>query len=80
MSARFPDILGTNDAAKLCGFSRQRLYQLREDGRFPEPDVKVGPHPFWHRQSIYEFLDTWTSPRPTGRKGLPRPTPLSTSS
>lgn len=67
MSAKFPDYVDHQQVLKMCGFSKQRLWQLRQAKRFPEPTNRINGGPVWLRADIYQFLDTWSripGPRP----------------
>lgn len=61
----FPDIIGTTEVAELLGVSRQRLHELRTQGRFPEPMTVLAASPIWMRPTVEAFLEAW--PRKGGR-------------
>lgn len=61
-----PDLLGATEAAALLGVSRQRLHQLRSDGRFPSPLLELAGGPIWMRAAVEAFLESWD--RRSGRK------------
>lgn len=55
-----PDILGSAEVAEILGVSRQRVQQLRAEGRFPEPILELSATPIWLRRSIDAFLTSWS--------------------
>ncbi len=62
-----PEFLGATEAAALLGVSRQRLYQLRSDGRFPAPLLELAGGPIWMRAAVDAFLESWdrrSGPKP----------------
>jgi predicted DNA-binding transcriptional regulator AlpA len=61
-----PELLGATEAAALLGVSRQRLHQLRADGRFPSPLLELASGPIWMRAAVEAFLESWD--RRSGRK------------
>ncbi len=63
----FPEVLGTTEVSKVLGVSRQRLHELRAQGRFPEPIVELAGGPLWIRASVDRFLAGWAR-----RPGRPR--------
>ena len=52
-------LIGTGEAAKILGFSKQRLSQLRKQGRFPDPDGWIDDTPGWKQ----ETLELWQESR-----------------
>jgi len=63
----FPSIVGTREVTEMLGISRQRLHELRRDGRFPEPMVELAAGPIWLRAAVEAFLRIWD--RRPGRPG-----------
>lgn len=62
-----PELLGATEAAALLGVSRQRLHQLRSDGRFPSPLMELAGGPIWMRAAVDAFLESWdrrSGPKP----------------
>lgn len=57
--SNFPDLVGAQEAADLLGVSRQRLYQLRADGRFPEPMIELAATPVWLRAAVEQWVERW---------------------
>lgn len=55
----------------MLSVSKQRLGELRREGRFPEPIAELGATPVWRRSTIEGFMTTWV--RSPGRF---RPWPL----
>jgi hypothetical protein len=49
------ELLGTSDATRLLGISRQRLHELRQSGRFPAPAADFGSTPVWLRSALDGF-------------------------
>ena len=54
-----PQLLGTQEVAAMLGVSRQRLYELRSSGRFPEPVAELAATPLWLRSAIAAFIELW---------------------
>jgi hypothetical protein len=65
---QLPDVVGTHEVTQILGITRQRLHQLRQGGRFPEPILEVAATPLWLRPAVVAFGEV---PRPGGRP--PRP-------
>lgn len=65
----FPAVIGTAEVTELLGVSRQRLYELRTAGRFPEPMTELAAGPVWLRSTVDSFLENWNRKpgRPRGR-------------
>ena len=61
----FPNIVGSQEVARMLDVSRQRLHQLRATDRFPKPMVDLAATPVWLRSAIEGFLERW--PRKSGR-------------
>lgn len=55
----FPDVVGAQEVLAMLGVTKQRLSQLRQSGRFPEPMVELGATPVWLRSGIEGFLRSW---------------------
>jgi len=55
----FPDVLGTQEVTKILGVSRQRLHELRQAGRFPQPMTELAAGPIWLRSAVETFLANW---------------------
>lgn len=67
--------LGTAEVCGVLGITRQRLHQLRQSGRFPEPDRELTATPLWMRSTLREFTIGWRrtpgpTPRPMDMDGL----------
>lgn len=62
------EMLGTADVCGALGITRQRLHQLRQSGRFPEPDHELTETPLWMRSTLRDFTVGWRrTPGPTPR-------------
>lgn len=63
------EILGSAEVARLLGVSRQRVQQLRAEGRFPAPLLELSATPVWLRRSVETFITSWSRRpgRPPGR-------------
>jgi hypothetical protein len=60
--------LGTAEVCGVLGITRQRLHQLRQSGRFPEPDRELTATPLWMRSTLKDFTIGWRrTPGPTPR-------------
>lgn len=60
--------LGTAEVCGVLGITRQRLHQLRQSGRFPEPDRLLTATPLWMRSTLKDFTIGWRrTPGPTPR-------------
>lgn len=55
----FPDVVGAQEVLEILGVSKQRLSQLRQADRFPEPMVELGATPVWLRSAIEVFIEGW---------------------
>ncbi len=64
----FPTILGTTEVCRHLEITRQRLHQLRKEGRFPRPVVELAATPVWLQTTIDSFAQTWD--RSSGRRRL----------
>jgi hypothetical protein len=53
--SNFPAIVGAGEVIDILGVSKQRLHQLRNDGRFPLPMLELKSGPLWMRPAI----DRW---------------------
>jgi hypothetical protein len=53
------DVVGSREVSDLIGVSRQRLLQLRQEGRLPEPDAQLAATPVWKMSTIEGFLWGW---------------------
>ena len=67
--------LGTAEVCGVLGITRQRLHQLRQSGRFPEPDRELTATPLWMRSTLKDFTIGWRrrpgpAPRPMDMDGL----------
>jgi len=51
--------LGTAEVCETLGITRQRLHQLRQSGRFPEPDRELTATPLWMRSTLRDFTVGW---------------------
>ena len=65
----FPDVVGVAEVLQMLGISKQRLSQLRQAGRFPEPMLELKATPLWLRSGIEGFMQ-WR--RDEGRPRAPR--------
>jgi hypothetical protein len=61
------DLVGSTEAARLLGVSRQRVGQLAERPDFPAPIARISAGPIWTRASVVAFNERW------GRKITGRP-------
>ena len=48
-------LIGTNEAASLCGLSRAAWYKARASGKIPRP-VKIGGAVRWRRQELEDWI------------------------
>ena len=69
------ELLGTAEVCETLGITRQRLHQLRQSGRFPEPDRELTATPLWMRSTLRDFTVGWRrtpgpTPRPMDMDGL----------
>ncbi|MHB8335635.1 MAG: helix-turn-helix transcriptional regulator [Acidimicrobiales bacterium] len=69
------ELLGTAEVCETLGITRQRLHQLRQSGRFPEPDRELTATPLWMRSTLKDFTVGWRripgpTPRPMDMDGL----------
>ena len=69
------ELLGTAEVCGELGITRQRLHQLRQSGRFPEPDRVLTATPLWMRSTLKDFTIGWRrtpgpTPRPMDMDGL----------
>lgn len=55
----YPDMLGAAEVAELLGVSKQRVMELRDAGRLPEPISQLRAGPVWVRPAIERFVETW---------------------
>jgi hypothetical protein len=53
------ELLGTAEVCEVLGITRQRLYQLRQSGRFPAPDRELTATPLWMRSTLKDFTVGW---------------------
>jgi len=65
----FPNVVGVAEVLEMLGISKQRLSQLRQAGRFPDPMVELKATPLWLRSGIEGFMQ-WR--RDEGRPRAPR--------
>jgi hypothetical protein len=62
------DLLGTAEVCCELGITGQRLHQLRQSGRFPEPRRELAATPPWMRSTLKDFTVGWRrTPGPTPR-------------
>lgn len=47
------------EAAQICGFSRQRLYQLLQAGKFLPVSLKVGNTNVWDENEVRQWSDKY---------------------
>lgn len=69
------ELLGAAEVCGQLGITRQRLHQLRQTGRFPEPDRELTATPLWMRSTLRDFTVGWRrtpgpTPRPMDMDGL----------
>jgi len=69
-----PDLVGTQEVRKILGLSRQRLHELRSEGRFPQPVLDLASGPLWLRPAVEQFIESWDR-----RPGRPRRLPTDSS-
>lgn len=62
-----PDLVSGPEIVDLLGISRQRLHQLRDNPRFPEPLIDRPGATMWARAAIDNFAAAWER-----RPGRPR--------
>lgn len=55
----FPELLGALELAAMLGVSRQRVHELRQAERLPEPLTVLASGPVWTRPSIDRFVESW---------------------
>lgn len=64
--ARFPRIMGVAEAAALLGVSKQRVVELRRDGRLPREIAQLASGPVWIAEGLEQFKSEWRSPAALG--------------
>jgi hypothetical protein len=57
--SNFPDLVGTTEAAKMLGVTRQRFHELQAAGRLPQPKVELAAGPIWLRAAVTAFEERW---------------------
>jgi predicted DNA-binding transcriptional regulator AlpA len=50
-----PDLVGTQEVTSILGITRQRLHELRVQGRFPTPATILAGGPVWLRSAVEAF-------------------------
>ncbi len=55
----YPPMLGVAEVAEKLGVSKQRVFELREAARLPEPITELRAGPVWPEPAIDRWLDTW---------------------
>lgn len=55
----FPEMFGVSEVAEFLRVSKQRVSELRESGRLPEPLSELRAGPVWPRPTIERFLEGW---------------------
>lgn len=63
----YPRILGVAEVAEVLAVSKQRVNELRESGRLPQPLTELRSGPVWPAPTIDRFLEEWDR-----RPGRPR--------
>jgi hypothetical protein len=68
-------LLGSAEVCDELGITRQRLHQLRQSSKFPEPDRELIATPLWMRSTLKDFAVGWRrtpgpTPRPMDMDGL----------
>jgi hypothetical protein len=53
------EVYGSREVAELLGISRQRLAQLRAEGKLPEPDAQLAATPVWKKSTVDGFVWGW---------------------
>ena len=56
--AKYNNLITATQAAKLCGFSRQRWNQLFTEDRIPEPKVTKSRMNLWDKQDVLKWNTT----------------------
>lgn len=64
--ARFPRIMGVAEAAALLGVSKQRVVELRRDGRLPREIAQLASGPVWIAEGLERFKSEWRRPADPG--------------
>lgn len=44
------------ETASYCGCSTRQIELLSKAGKFPKPDIRLGTHPRWTKQSIEKWV------------------------
>lgn len=72
---QLPGLVGAQEVGALLGVSRQRIHQLRQEGRLPEPLFSLAATPVWSAAGIEAFAER--RDRSPGRRSsaLTLPTP-----
>jgi hypothetical protein len=65
----YPPMVGVAEVGEILGVSKQRVAELREAGRLPEPISVLRSGPVWPRPAIERFVEGWTR-----KPGRPRKT------
>jgi predicted DNA-binding transcriptional regulator AlpA len=57
-------VMGASEVSDALSISRQRLHQLRQEGRFPKPARELAATPLWLKSTVDGFVAGWRR-RPT---------------
>lgn len=64
----YPNLLGVAEVATLLGVSKQRVNELKNAGRLPEPLATLASGPVWPEPWLRRFVEEWGERR-SGRQG-----------
>jgi hypothetical protein len=60
------EVIGSKELASLLKVSRQRVAEMRAEGRLPEPAIQLAATPVWFKRTIDQFIMGWPrKPGPT---------------
>ena len=65
-AATLPDVVSSTEVAEMLGVTRQRVLQLANDPRFPEPLFRLATGSIWSVDAIRAFEAKWE--RKPGRR------------
>src|SRR6266513_1524799 len=63
----FPELVGVSETAGILHVSRQRVWEIAQQGRLPTPLAKLKAGPIWKKAAILAFAEDWARVRKNGR-------------
>ena len=63
----FPRLVGVSEAARILRVSRQRVWEIAQQGRLPKPLATLKAGPIWQKSAILAFAEEWARVRKNGR-------------